>query len=667
MAENNTSNTPAETPSASSAKRRIIICAVCLALVALFLVLFFGSVSLYRKSAEEGNKEAQFALGMHYRYGLGVKKDKIKAWDLWRMAADQNLKPAQDKLAKIHKEIEKAANDANADVRVQLAWGSCLANGWGPKKDEGEGWTWWVKAAEQNHEPARQKLVDFQKDIEKAATEKADAKAQFVRGVCLDNGWGTTKDGIEAWTFWWKSSAQNFEPAKARLVNALKDIETAAKAEKADPRAQLAWGMCLNNGWGTERNEAEALEWLNKSGETDSGIQYELGLCCGRGIGIKKDEKTAFNWFSKAAVQDHAEAKYELALCFLNGRGVDKDELKAFEWLVSAAEKSDSARKELSNNQQNIEKAAKAEKADPRAQLVWGTCIVNGWGPKKDTIEGWSWWLKAAEQNHEPARKKLEGSRPNIESVAKAEKADPGAQFILGLCLANAWGSEKDVFESWIWWAKAAEQKHKLALERLEAAYMGIESAANAENADARAQLVQGKRLANAWGVEKDEKDALGWFRKAAEKGNAEAQYELALRLLNGGEGIDKDEANAFAWLVKAAGQDLKSARMKLSEIYQKIEKSANVENADAGMQLIWGKCLANGWGPQKDEAAAFEWFKKAAENGNAEAKAIVERKEKEEAGKNRKEASDAAAPANAAEPKADAPEADAPEREEGN
>lgn len=348
MAENNTSNTPSATPSAAGGKRFIFPAVSCLLAIVIFLALFFGSVSLYKESASNGNREAQFALGMHYRYGLGVKKDKIKAWDLWRMAADQDLKSAQKKLTEVHKEIEKAANAANADPKAQLVWGSCLLNGWGPKKDVFEGWFWWLKAAEQNHEPAKQKLVDSQNDIEKAAKEdKADARAQFVRGVCLNNAWGTTKDEFEAWTFWWKSSAQNFEPAKTRLANAGKDIEAAAKAEKADPRAQLAWGMCLNNGWGTGRNEAEALVWLNKSGETAPRIQYELGRSYSRGIGVGKNEKTAFEWFSKAAGQDYADAQYELGLCFLNGKGVEKDDAAAEKWFRKAADQGHSEAKRI--------------------------------------------------------------------------------------------------------------------------------------------------------------------------------------------------------------------------------------------------------------------------------------------------------------------------------
>jgi len=161
MAENNTPNTQ----SATSAKRRIVISiAACLVLIVIFVVLFFWSVNLYRKAAENGVPEAQFTLGMHYRYGLGIKKDKVEAWDLWRKAAEKGLKPAQNKLAKIHKDIEKAAGADKADSRVQLLWGACLANGWGPKKDEASAIEWFRKAADNGNADAKAFLEQKEKE-----------------------------------------------------------------------------------------------------------------------------------------------------------------------------------------------------------------------------------------------------------------------------------------------------------------------------------------------------------------------------------------------------------------------------------------------------------------------------------------------------------------------
>ena len=51
----------------------------------------------------------------------------------------------------------------------------------------------------------------------------------------------------------------------------------------------------------------------------------------------------------------------------------------------------------------------------------------------------------------------------------------------------------------------------------------------------------------------KDYTEAVKWWRKAAEQGNADAQYSLGVCYFFG-HGVTKDEAEAVKWLRKAAG-----------------------------------------------------------------------------------------------------------------
>ena len=55
-------------------------------------------------------------------------------------------------------------------------------------------------------------------------------------------------------------------------------------------------------------------------------------------------------------------------------------------------------------------------------------------------------------------------------------------------------------------------------------------------------------------GVKQDYSQAYNWIRKAAEQGDANAQYCLGA-LYSAGEGVDRDEVEAAAWLRKAAEQ----------------------------------------------------------------------------------------------------------------
>ena len=84
-------------------------------------------------------------------------------------------------------------------------------------------------------------------------------------------------------------------------------------------------------------------------------------------------------------------------------------------------------------------------------------------------------------------------------------------------------------------------------------------------------------------------------FRKAAEQGNATAQYNLSTCYAKG-EGVTQDIEEAVKWLRKAAEQGLAVAQCAL------------------------GSCYAYGDGVTMDKGEAAKWFRKAAEQGDAKA-----------------------------------------------
>jgi len=54
--------------------------------------------------------------------------------------------------------------------------------------------------------------------------------------------------------------------------------------------------------------------------------------------------------------------------------------------------------------------------------------------------------------------------------------------------------------------------------------------------------------------VKRDHAEAARWYRKAAEQGDAGAQYNLGVMYKNG-QGVKQDHAEAVRWLRKAAEQ----------------------------------------------------------------------------------------------------------------
>jgi len=119
---------------------------------------------------------------------------------------------------------------------------------------------------------------------------------------------------------------------------------------------------------------------------------------------------------------------------------------------------------------------------------------------------------------------------------------------------------------------------------------------------DAEEQINLGVNYLKGDGVPKDMKKAVSWFTKAAEQGNAGAQYNLGLCYANGGDGVPKDIEKAIYWYTKAAEQGFAEAQYMLACGY------------------------ATGDGVPKDMEKAIYWFTKAAEQGLEEAKKMMEK-----------------------------------------
>ena len=80
-----------------------------------------------------------------------------------------------------------------------------------------------------------------------------------------------------------------------------------------------------------------------------------------------------------------------------------------------------------------------------------------------------------------------------------------------------------------------------------------------AEQGDAEAQYSLGVMYAKGEGVAKNFRKAVKWYRKAAEQGDAEAQFNLGVMYAKG-EGVQGNLVAAHAWLSLAAAQGSESA-----------------------------------------------------------------------------------------------------------
>ena len=93
-----------------------------------------------------------------------------------------------------------------------------------------------------------------------------------------------------------------------------------------------------------------------------------------------------------------------------------------------------------------------------------------------------------------------------------------------------------------------------------------------AEQGDAVAQNNLGVSYAKGEGVPRDAAQAVAWFRKAAEQGNAVAQKNLGVSYAKG-EGVARDVAQAVYWQALAASQGEQTAIDNLAKNLPKLRE----------------------------------------------------------------------------------------------
>lgn len=116
------------------------------------------------------------------------------------------------------------------------------------------------------------------------------------------------------------------------------------------------------------------------------------------------------------------------------------------------------------------------------------------------------------------------------------------------------------------------------------------------------AQNARGVMYANGKNVARDDKEAVRWFRLAADQGNVDAQRHLGV-MYSDGRGVPQDDKEAVKWFRLAADQGNADAQYSLGMIYG------------------YGQGAGYKQGVPHDDKEAIKWFRLAADQGNAAAR----------------------------------------------
>jgi TPR repeat protein len=235
--------------------------------------------------------------------------------------------------------------------------------------------------------------------------------------------------------------------------------------------------------------------------QADNGVaeaQCQLGNMYEKGNGIAQDYAQALSWYQKAADQGNSEGERKMGIMYGSGHGVTQDYSQALIWYHKSAD--------LGN---------------AKAMTDIGAMYANGYGVAQDYTQALSWFHKAADLGDTTAQIDI-GSMYNdghgvpqdrAEAVSWFRKAadlgDAAAQRYLGLMYQHGQGVSQDYNLAMEWFEKAAKQG----------------------DAEAQSQIEKANTASAATFTNDSPLDAI---QQAAKAGNPSAEYQLALRLLNG-------------------------------------------------------------------------------------------------------------------------------------
>lgn len=256
--------------------------------------------------AKAGDPEAQFTLGHHYRFGIGVKRNQRSMIKWWKLAAEQGHTEALSRVAMAYK------------------------LGHGVEKNIAEAVRLW-----------------------KIAAEKGYAPAQCNLGIVYFQGKGIEQNKDEALRMWKLAADQGHAQAKIFIGKMYYEGDGVAQ----DYQEAIKWfqdspywlGKCYLHGHGVEQNVEKTIELWESVAEGSYAMYIELAHLYSDGIHMEPDYEKAIGWWYEASTDDEGdptkgvpEAMYELACCYYEGKGVDKDRKRAldcFKWAIKSYER----------------------------------------------------------------------------------------------------------------------------------------------------------------------------------------------------------------------------------------------------------------------------------------------------------------------------------------
>jgi len=189
-----------------------------------------------------------------------------------------------------------------------------------------------------------------------------------------------------------------------------------------------------------------------------------------------------------------------------------------------------------------------------------GTLYAEGRGTEVKNDRAVYWWRQAAKGGNSQAqyllgKTYLEGKlvkRDNTEAIhwltKAAEQGSSDAELLIGKMYLEGDAVAQDKLLAHDWLSRAARQGNSEAIDMLRALATAVKSTT---------MLYQ---------------ESTDQLKARARSGDPHAEYELAMRYMNGAFDVRQDNAKALSWLLKSANHGNRLAMQTLAHVYSQGE-----------------------------------------------------------------------------------------------
>ena len=224
-------------------------------------------------------------------------------------------------------------------------------------------------------------------------------------------------------------------------------------------------------------------------------------------------------------------AQFNLYLAYSEGKGAPQDDVEAFKWCQMAENQGLSPRTQ--------ETYKKAEAGDVKSQIL----IAKECDYRKNNAEAAKWWRRAAEQGNDEAQNNL------------------------GIMYYRGEGVPEDCVEAMYWFRKVVAQGGR-----------------SATSAAGTVQLMYSR--GELGGKPKNSREKVEFLRKAAEQGDAIAQYYLG-GMYQSGAGAPKDLVQAHVWYNIAGANGYEDAKRVLAIVDMEMTSEQKAEAMKLARELF--------------------------------------------------------------------------------